>query len=209
MINGSFIKSSTHSDSEQLKVCIINHSTEVRSLESPVFVCSRSGLRLIYPWNASDKLHLEEVRLTDAKQDVLSLVLRAITCIGHCLSLNNGINSPSAALLSTETGEKCRNALPDITDLYNKGLSIKNNNTFSQFNHSKVKFFYCLWKESLLLTKAAFTLKKRYKSCHWGGTFSKGTLLYLNCAYWYLHGTYLYNYGTNMHPLGTKVYLFE
>jgi len=44
---------------------------------------------------------------------------------------------------------------------------------------------------------------------YWGGTFPKGTLLYLKGAYWYLHGTYLYSYGTNMHPLGTKVYLFE
>jgi len=51
--------------------------------------------------------------------------------------------------------------------------------------------------------------KKRYESCHWGGTFSKGTLLYLKGAYWYLNGTYLYNYGTSMHLLGTKVYLFE
>jgi len=31
--------------------------------------------------------------------------------------------------------------------------------------------------------------EKRYKSCHWGGTFSKGTLLYLKGAYWYLNGT--------------------
>jgi len=29
--------------------------------------------------------------------------------------------------------------------------------------------------------------KKRYKSCHWGCTFSKGTLLYLKGAYWYLN----------------------
>jgi len=32
--------------------------------------------------------------------------------------------------------------------------------------------------------------KKRYKSCHWGCTFSKGTLLYLKGAYWYFNGTY-------------------
>jgi len=32
--------------------------------------------------------------------------------------------------------------------------------------------------------------KKRYKSCHWGCTFSKGTLLYPKAAYWYLSGTY-------------------
>jgi len=30
--------------------------------------------------------------------------------------------------------------------------------------------------------------KKRHKSCHWGCTFSKGTLLYLMGAYWYLKG---------------------
>jgi len=54
--------------------------------------------------------------------------------------------------------------------------------------------------------------KKRYESCHWGGTFSKGTLLYLKGAHWYLHGTLLYLKGAywyNMHPFGTKVYLFE
>jgi len=33
-----------------------------------------------------------------------------------------------------------------------------------------------------------FTLRK--KSCHWGCTFSKDTLLYLKGAYWYLTGTY-------------------
>jgi len=31
---------------------------------------------------------------------------------------------------------------------------------------------------------------KRYKSGHWGCTFSKSTLLYLKGAYWYLNGTY-------------------
>jgi len=30
---------------------------------------------------------------------------------------------------------------------------------------------------------AALSEKKRYESCHWGGTFSKGTLLYLKGAY--------------------------
>jgi len=34
--------------------------------------------------------------------------------------------------------------------------------------------------------------KKRYKSCHWGGTFSKDTLLYLKGAYWYLNGINMY-----------------
>jgi len=29
--------------------------------------------------------------------------------------------------------------------------------------------------------------EKKYKSCHWGVTFSKGTLLYLKGAY--MHGT--------------------
>jgi len=32
--------------------------------------------------------------------------------------------------------------------------------------------------------------KKRYKSCHWGCSFSKGTLLYPKATYWYLSGTY-------------------
>jgi len=31
--------------------------------------------------------------------------------------------------------------------------------------------------------------KKRYKSSHWGCTFSKGTLLYPKAEYWYLTGT--------------------
>jgi len=31
--------------------------------------------------------------------------------------------------------------------------------------------------------------KERYKSCHWGCTFSKGTLLHPKAAYWYLSGT--------------------
>ncbi|KAG1973277.1 glucokinase regulatory protein [Pimephales promelas] len=33
-----------------------------------------------------------------------------------------------------------------------------------------------------------YTLRK--KSCHWGCTFSKGTLLYPKATYWYLSGTY-------------------
>jgi len=32
--------------------------------------------------------------------------------------------------------------------------------------------------------------EKRYKSCHWCCTFSKGTLLYPKASYWYLSGTY-------------------
>jgi len=32
--------------------------------------------------------------------------------------------------------------------------------------------------------------KKRYKSCHWSCTFSKGKILYPKAAYWYLSGTY-------------------
>jgi len=32
--------------------------------------------------------------------------------------------------------------------------------------------------------------KRRYKSCHWGCTFSKGTLFYPKATYWYLSGTY-------------------
>jgi len=64
--------------------------------------------------------------------------------------------------------------------------------------------------ENMEGSSSEYTLrKKRYKSCHWGGSFSKGTLLYLKGAYWYLHGAYLYNYGTNMHPLGTKVSLLK
>jgi len=43
-----------------------------------------------------------------------------------------------------------------------------------------------------LISLTEHSQKKRYKSCHWGGTFSKGTLLYLKGAYWYLNGTNMY-----------------
>jgi len=46
--------------------------------------------------------------------------------------------------------------------------------------------------------------KKRYKSCHWGCTFSKGTLLYPKAAYWYLSGTLLAN---EMYILAPKMYI--
>jgi len=36
------------------------------------------------------------------------------------------------------------------------------------------------------LFKILHSQKKRSKSCHWGCTFSKGTLLYPKAAYWYL-----------------------
>jgi len=42
----------------------------------------------------------------------------------------------------------------------------------------------------LLMTLYNTLSEKRYKSCHWGCTFSKGTLLYPKAAYWYLSGTY-------------------
>jgi len=44
--------------------------------------------------------------------------------------------------------------------------------------------------------------KKRYESCHWGGTLSK--------RYTFVpKGCILYHEGTNVHPLGTNVYLLK
>jgi len=55
--------------------------------------------------------------------------------------------------------------------------------------------------------------KKRYESCHWGGTFSKrytfvpkGTNMYHQGTNMHPLGPKVYHEGTNMHPLGTKVY---
>ncbi len=50
--------------------------------------------------------------------------------------------------------------------------------------------FIVLWG-----TKHCTLSEKKYKSCHWGSTFSKCTLLYLL-------GTNMYTLGTNMDPLG-------
>jgi len=54
--------------------------------------------------------------------------------------------------------------------------------------------------------------KKRYKSCHWGCTFSKGTLLYLKGAYRYLNGTMvlapkIYISTLKMYILTPKMYI--
>jgi len=37
------------------------------------------------------------------------------------------------------------------------------------------------------LALAIHSQEKRSKSCHWGCTFSKGTVFYLKGAYWYLN----------------------
>jgi len=52
--------------------------------------------------------------------------------------------------------------------------------------------------------------KKRYKSCHWGCTFSKGTVLYPKAAYWYLSGTLapeMYILAPKMYILVPKMYI--
>jgi len=48
--------------------------------------------------------------------------------------------------------------------------------------------------------------KKRYESCHWGCTFTKGTLLsilgtnmYILCANMYIFGANMYISGANMY----------
>ncbi len=74
----------------------------------------------------------------------------------------------------------------------------------SLFNHFIVVIF-------ILLTTAAFSTytlsEKRYKSCHWGGTFSKHTLLYIlhtkyvHFWFWYIPSRYQYG--------PTKVYLLK
>jgi len=58
--------------------------------------------------------------------------------------------------------------------------------------------------------------KKRYESCHWGGTFSKRyrprsllSLLYKYVSSRYQYAPFRYHEGTNMHPIGTKVYLLK
>jgi len=49
---------------------------------------------------------------------------------------------------------------------------------------------------------------KRYKSCHWGSNFSKGTCLYLKGTFWYLEAPY-YLKCTYLNLIGTKVYLLK
>ena len=51
--------------------------------------------------------------------------------------------------------------------------------------------------------------KKRYKSCHCGGTFTKGTPLYLKSAYKSLKGTYWYQSCTYQYLNGTYQNPFE
>jgi len=49
-------------------------------------------------------------------------------------------------------------------------------------------------KHLLIIRQTTFSKsslsQKKYKSCHWGCTFSKGTLLYPKAAHWYPSGTY-------------------
>jgi len=62
---------------------------------------------------------------------------------------------------------------------------------FTTSRRSASKQFNTLLKKDVgSASRAVHSQKKRYKSCHWGCTFSKGTLLYLKGAYWYRNGTY-------------------
>jgi len=56
--------------------------------------------------------------------------------------------------------------------------------------------------------------KKRYKSCHWGCTFSKGTLLsilganmYVSVANTYILGADMYILSVNMYISGANMYI--
>jgi len=49
--------------------------------------------------------------------------------------------------------------------------------------------------------------KKRYKSCHWGCTFSKGTLLSILGANMYILGANKYMLCVNMYILGVNMYI--
>ncbi len=53
-----------------------------------------------------------------------------------------------------------------------------------------------------------YTLRNKSISCHWGVTFSKGTL-YLKGLFWSLKGTYKYLKCTYLNLIGTKVYLLK
>jgi len=49
--------------------------------------------------------------------------------------------------------------------------------------------------------------EKRYKSCHWGCTFSKGKLLSILGANMYISGANLYILGANKYILGANMYI--
>jgi len=56
--------------------------------------------------------------------------------------------------------------------------------------------------QSMILTQMYTLRKKRYKSCHWGCTFSKGKLLYIL-------GVNMYILGANKYILGANMYIFK
>jgi len=49
--------------------------------------------------------------------------------------------------------------------------------------------------------------KKRYKSCQWGCTFSKGTLLSILGVNMYILGVDMYILGANMYISGINMYI--
>jgi len=56
--------------------------------------------------------------------------------------------------------------------------------------------------------KRVHSQKKRYKSCHWGCTLSKDTLLYLKAAYLgYISAPKMYILAPKMHILAPKMHI--
>jgi len=49
--------------------------------------------------------------------------------------------------------------------------------------------------------------EKRYKSCHWGCTYSKGKLLSILGANLYILGANMYISGANLYILGANMYI--
>jgi len=56
---------------------------------------------------------------------------------------------------------------------------------------------------------AIHSQKKRYKSCHWGCTFSKGKLLSIFGANMYILGANMYILGANVYILGANMYVLS
>lgn len=131
---------------EQLKVYIINHSTEVKIQDWECCVCF--DLVLDYVWEL-----IPEVRPINFtwRSDVCYVLLPASVTV--CLSITGStaiLLRVSNALINRNRNKVqfvWRNAVVEflISQIgfteQNTGLSIKDNNTFSQLNHSKVKIF--------------------------------------------------------------------
>jgi len=66
-------------------------------------------------------------------------------------------------------------------------LVIQSSCVFSRTGLEQLKARVSKWWQNFYFLGELHSKKKRYESYHWGGTFSKGTLLYLKGAYWDLH----------------------